>query len=134
MPRKKMPTSLETKEMHIVNSMKQNCHTYQICRNESWIIPVIDKDVQIKNLCTLLVGTLTSTVTFENILVLPGKNEDTHVLWSSSSGHLCVCVCIHLCVFNLQCHLYWVGTFSWPCFWVLCYFKCVYLCTNFVLA
>lgn len=32
---KKMPTSLEMKEMHIVNSMKQNCYTYQICRNES---------------------------------------------------------------------------------------------------
>ena len=32
---KKMPTSLEMKEMHIVNSMKQNCYAYQICRNES---------------------------------------------------------------------------------------------------
>ena len=34
LPRKKMPSSLEMKEMHIVNSMKQNCYAYQICRNE----------------------------------------------------------------------------------------------------
>ena len=85
----------------IVNSMKQNCYAYQICRNESWVIPIIDRDVQNKNLCTLWVGMLTSTITFEKILVLSGKNEDTWVLWSSSStsGSSCVCVFIYTPVY-----------------------------------